>query len=224
MRGRPGPGWRAATSTGREGDPHVTAFRFPSIASEFEGAACTGVISRLLSRHIVPLPLPPQTQPVDWVAGASLLIRRAVLDEVGLFDEGFFLYYEETDLCRRAARHGWVTLYVRESAVAHIGSVSTGMKVWRRTPGYWFVSRRRYFVRNHGVGQAALATLAHVAGGMIHRARCLLSNKQRADPPRFLRDLVRHDLRAALRGLTPRRAKRPVPVKGAEPQISGGRR
>ena len=46
----------------------------------------------------------------------------------------------------------------------HIGSASTGMKLWRRTPSYWFDSRLHYFTKNHGAGYAALATLGRVAG------------------------------------------------------------
>jgi N-acetylglucosaminyl-diphospho-decaprenol L-rhamnosyltransferase len=49
-----------------------------------------------------------------------------VLDRIGLFDETFFLYFEETDLCLRAARAGWPTDYVVESRVAHIGSPPPG--------------------------------------------------------------------------------------------------
>ncbi len=182
---------------GPDGAPHVTAFRFPSIPSEFEGAACTGAISRLLARHIVSLPLPDKTRRVDWLAGASVMMRCSMLDQIGLFDEGFFLYFEETDLCRRAARAGWATSYVRESSVTHIGSASTGMKTWRRTPRYWFDSRMRYFVKTHGAIYAALATAAHVAGALVYRVRRLLTNKRRIDPPRFLRDLVRHAFRTA---------------------------
>ena len=119
---------------GPDGEPHLTAFRFPSLWSEFEGAARTGPITRLLARHVVPLPIPERTVPVDWLAGASVMMRRRALDEIGLFDERFFLYFEETDLCRRARAAGWPTAYVRESEVTHIGSVSTGMKTWARTP------------------------------------------------------------------------------------------
>ena len=80
---------------GPDGDPHVTAFRFPSLAGEFEGAARLGPVSRLLRNRAVAMPVPDRTVPVDWLAGASMMIRRRVLDEVGLFDEGFFLYFEE---------------------------------------------------------------------------------------------------------------------------------
>jgi len=184
---------------GPDGTPHETAFRFPSIWSEFEGAARTGPISRLLAAHVVPLPIPQGTARVDWLAGASVMIRRSVLDAVGLFDETFFLYFEETDLCRRAAAAGWPTHYVRSSVVVHIGSETTGMKRWRRMPGYWFASRPRYFVKTHGAVYAALATAAHVAGGMIWRLRCLIERKPLRDPPGFLRDLIAHDLGALVR-------------------------
>lgn len=181
---------------GPDGEPHVTAFRFPSVASEFEGAARLGPVSRLLGHKAVPMPIPEISRRVDWLAGASLMMRSSVLDRIGLFDENFFLYFEETDLCLRAARAGWITHYVRESRVTHIGSVSTGMKEWRQVPDYWFDSRRYYFAKNHGVLYAAAATLAHVAGGLIWRLRRLVQRKPPIDPPGFLRRLIRQDAQA----------------------------
>ena len=189
---------------GPDGTPHCTAFRFPSIAGEFEGAVRTGIVTRLLCHAVVPMALPEETARVDWVAGASALMRRRMLDEIGLFDETFFLYYEETDLCRRAARAGWHVLYVPASEVVHIGSVSTGMKTWARTPSYWFASRRHYFVKTHGRAYAACATLARVAGAALWRLRAPFSRRPLGDPPHFLRDLVSHSLRRA--------ARRPAPV------------
>ena len=184
---------------GPDGAPHSTAFRFPSIISEFEAAACTGVFTRLFARHVVSLPIPIETETVDWLAGASLMIRREVLEQVGLFDEGFFLYFEETDLCRRAQLAGWATAYVRDSSVTHIGSVSTGMKRWDRVPQYWFDSRLRYFTKAHGRVYAGCATLAHIAGALVYRLRCLVSNKPRVDPKYFLRDLIWHAICAPFR-------------------------
>ena len=180
---------------GEDGGDHVTCFRFPSAASEFEGAARTGPISRLLAHRRVPLGVPAASGRVDWLAGASVMIRREVLETVGLFDEGFFLYYEETDLCFRALEAGWETHFVRESRVAHVGSVSTGMKEWVRVPGYWFDSRWRYFTKRGGRGHALAATAARVAGDLIFRLRRLIQPRLRADPPHFLRDLLAHSIR-----------------------------
>ncbi|MEZ5750572.1 MAG: glycosyltransferase family 2 protein [Paracoccaceae bacterium] len=179
---------------GDDGEPHTTAFRFPSIASEFESAAATGPISKLLRKSIIAPPLPTVTTAVDWFAGASVLARQDMLDQIGLFDETFFLYFEETDLFRRSAKAGWKAVYVVESRVMHIGSVSTGMKTWKRVPGYWFESRRHYFEKNHGRIYTLAATMAHVAGMGIFGLRVLVQRKTPQTPPYFLRDLVRHTL------------------------------
>ncbi len=192
----PEVGFAGSHIHGPEGDPHTTAFRFPSIASEFEAAAKTGPVSKLLKHAIVAPDLPRVTTRVDWVAGASVLMRQRMLDQIGLFDETFFLYFEETDLFLRAARAGWTATYVVESRVMHIGSVSTGMKDWRRVPGYWFESRRHYFEKNHGRLYAAGATLAHMAGLGLYGLRRLVQRKPRQTPPYFLRDLVRYSIRS----------------------------
>ncbi|WP_017999634.1 glycosyltransferase family 2 protein [Paracoccus sp. N5] len=180
---------------GTDDVPHSTAFRFPSAAAEFESESRTGPISRLLRRKIVALPQPETSGRVDWSAGASMMIRMDVLDRIGLFDEGFFLYYEETDLCRRAALAGWQTHYVVESLVLHIGSVSTGMKEWKRAPDYWYDSRRRYFEKHHGRSGALWATIAHLGGAGVFRLRCLLSGRRPDGPKGHLSHLTRHALR-----------------------------
>ena len=201
LEAHPATGFAGSFIHGSDGASHRTAFRFPSALGELEGAMRFGPVSRLLRAHIVAQPIPEATGRVDWLAGASLMMRQDVLDQIGLFDEVFFLYYEETDLCLRAARAGWPTDYVVESRVEHIGSVSTGMKTWARIPKFWLDSRRHYFTKNHGHIYAALATLAHVAGGVFWRLRLLVQRKDRGDPPHFLRDLiVHHVLRAGQSG------------------------
>lgn len=194
----PKTGFAGSYIHGPEGDAHLTTFRFPSIWSELEGAARFGLISRLFKSKRVPIDVPDQTCAVDWLAGASLMMRREVLEDIGLFDETFFLYFEETDLCRRAKLAGWPTVFVRSSEVTHIGSVSTGMKTWARMPQYWFDSRLHYFTKNHGWLYAVLATKAHVLGGLLWRFRRAMQGKPKADPERFLRDLMQHDTRYLL--------------------------
>ena len=201
----PEAGFAGSYIHGEEGDPHVTAFRFPSVWSELEGSIRFGPVTRLLQNKTVPLGVPAATQRVDWLAGASIMMRREMLDRIGLFDETFFLYFEETDLCLRAARAGYQTHYVRDSEVAHIGSVSTGMKTWARIPGFWLDSRWHYFSKNHGRGYAAMATLMHALGGTVWRLRVLVQGKAPADPPHFLRDLFFHDIKALVRPLPEKR-------------------
>jgi N-acetylglucosaminyl-diphospho-decaprenol L-rhamnosyltransferase len=192
----PQAGFAGSYIHGTDGTPHLTSFRFPGIWSEFEGAARIGPISRLLKRFAVPIPIPDRTIPVDWLAGASLLMRMDVLDRIGLFDETYFLYFEETDLCLRAQRAGWQVHYVRGSHVAHIGSASTGMQTWTRVPDYWFDSRQYYFAKNYGRLYALAVTSAHLKGAALNRLRSALQRRAHGDPPGFLSTLWRHDLRA----------------------------
>lgn len=207
LQSNPTVGFAGSRSHSLDGAPHFSAFRFPTIQSEFEGAAQFGPISRLLKNYTVPLPIPDQTREVDWLAGASLMMRQTVLDEIGLFDEAFFLYFEETELCHRAKHAGWSTVYVRESEVAHIGSGSTGLKTCTRIPTYWLNSRLYYFVKVHGRTYAVIATLAHLTGGILRLIRSTIQRKPIDGPSYYLRDLAVHSLRAALNALRKNRIK-----------------
>jgi GT2 family glycosyltransferase len=85
-----------------DGTPQRSAFRFPTVASEFERGIRLGLVSRLLHRYVVAPPLRDVPHPADWVAGASLMVRRAVFEAIGLLDSSYFLYFEEVDF---AAKH-----------------------------------------------------------------------------------------------------------------------
>ena len=199
LESHPQTGFAGSFIHGDDGAAHRTAFRFPSALGEFESHIRFGPVSRLLHRHIVAQPIPQATTRVDWLAGASLMMRQDVLDRIGLFDETFFLYFEETDLCRRAAQAGWPTDYVVESRVMHIGSVSTGMRRWQRIPGFWLDSRLHYFGKNHGRIGAILATLAATTGGALWQLRRLIQRKDAQDPPHYLMDMLAHHLRHGFR-------------------------
>jgi GT2 family glycosyltransferase len=179
---------------GVDDEPHVTAFRFPSMQSEFEGAINLGVVTRLFKSYVVPMGIPESSIDVDWLAGASMMMRVDMINQIGIFDETFFLYFEETDLCLRAARKGWKTRYLLESRVAHVGSASTGMKKWERIPGYWLDSRKHYFVKNHGRFYFFLATLAKLSGRILWKLRCLLTSQSDVEPKSFGRDMLKHAL------------------------------
>jgi len=64
--------------------------------------------------------------PVDAINGAFMLIRRAALDQVGLFDEGYWMYMEDLDLCYRFAQAGWVTWYEPSARVVHVKAGTSG--------------------------------------------------------------------------------------------------
>lgn len=207
----PSTGFAGSWIEGEDAEQHLTTFRFPSVRSELESAIKFGPVTRLLEGHRVPREL-KQTAQVDWLAGASVMMRQDVLDDIGLFDETFFLYFEETDLCRRANLAGHQIMFLADSVVTHIGSVSTGMKEWKRVPDYWFNSRWHYFTKNHGRSYAALATAMHLLGGSLHWLRATLTRKPVGTAPHFLRTLAAHDLKALFR-------KPAEPMPAPHPQI-----
>ena len=171
------------------------AFRFPSILSELEQGMRLGLVSKLLSKWIVAQKMGDQPQPIDWLPGASMMIRRQVFEAIGLMDEAYFLYYEETDFCLQAKRAGWTCWYVPASRVMHIAGQSTGVtdreSAPKRLPQYVFDSRRRYFVKNHGFLYAGLADLARLVGLCTWSIRRIIQRKPDTNPPYFLRDSLR---------------------------------
>lgn len=173
----------------------VSAFRFPSLFSEFESNANLGVVSRLLGRHRVPLAPPGRTTPVDWVPGTSMMIRSQAFARVGTFDEEFFLYFEEIDLCRRIRQAGWEVSFVEGAGVKHIGSLATGMgDETKRMPGYWFVARRRYFVKHHGRLYAAACDAAFLGGHVLRKAADRVLFRESGARPHLGKDLLRYSL------------------------------
>ena len=175
-----------------------SAFCFPTVASEFFRAANTPALERLLRQ-------PPfminssETRSVDWVSGASVMFRTNALCECGLFDEGFFLYFEEVELMKRLNRAGWQTLHVPSSIVRHIGGAATGVadgaSPARRLPEYWFASRRRFFTLLYGRRVALAASLAWIAGLVFWRLRQAIGlGRASAHAPRELGDLIRTGL------------------------------
>lgn len=207
----PETGFAGSFIMGEDDVQHTTTFRFPSILGEFEGSVGFGPVSKLLKSYRVPREL-SQTAQVDWLAGASVMMRQSVLDEIGLFDEAFFLYFEETDLCRRAQKAGYRVMFMADSIVVHLGSVSTGMKEWTRVPDYWFASRWYYLTKNHGRIYAACATALHLIGGGLNWLRCKLTGKHYGRAPHFLRTLAVHDFAALFK------SQRELPAK-VRPQI-----
>lgn len=179
-----------------DGTPQVSAFRFPSPMSEFVGAMALGILSRTFPRWVI-TPDPSETAvEAEWVAGASMAIRREVFEEAGLMDESYFLYFEEVDFCLAAKRAGWPTWYVPESRVVHLVGMASGFSDHRRTPprrpSYWFESRRRFFQKNFGVLTALMADFALLSGLSLRRVRYALQRKPWNEPPHFFGDLIRH--------------------------------
>lgn len=184
-----------------DGTTQCSAHRRPSPLGELEGTAKLGIISRLLSQYRVSPTPRAEPYPCDWVSGASLMIRREVFEQIGLFDEGYFLYYEEVDFCMRVIQGGWQVWYVPAARVFHLEGASTnfGARHARRAH-YWYDSRRRFFLKHYGLVGLLLMDCMWVLGRLIYMARHVggLAGNLAATPKWFAWDLLWGDAKALM--------------------------
>jgi GT2 family glycosyltransferase len=164
-----------------DGTPQRSAFRFHTVFSELDFGLRLGVVSKLLSKWVVAPPPSDETHQTDWVAGASMIIRR-----------------EEMDFCLQAKRAGWSCWYVPQSRVVHLVGQSSGVtdtkKPPKRLPQYLFDSRRRYFIKNYGWLYAALADHAWASTFVLWRMRRVIQRKPDTDPPKVFGDFLRNSV------------------------------
>lgn len=180
----------------------TSAFRFPSALNEFVGSIQFGPVSRLFPKAHIPMAAELPTMEVDWVAGAAFIARFGILQDVGFFDDSFFLYYEEVDLMlqiRKADQEIW---YVAEISVEHIAGAATGLGGEKNTvrkplPAYWYDSWRLYVTKNHGRVYSVLCATAKLIGWSLNTAICKLRQKEPTAPKNFFSDfwtLVLHPM------------------------------
>ena len=148
-----------------------SAWRFPTPLVSTISLATLGRLGVTQSRGDEP-------RAVDWVMGAAVVLRREALDEVGLFDESFFLYSEEVDLQARLHSAGWDVHYFPSVSVVHHESQFSADIPERRINEMWR-SRHRYWQKHHSGAGARIAALAT---GAQYATRAALSPIVRRDP------------------------------------------
>lgn len=187
----------------RDGKDEPAARRFPSAVNDFlalSGLAARFPRSRFFGRFDRTWAPPSEAADVDWVPGAFAVIRREALDTVGYFDERFFLYYEEVDLCRRIKAAGWRVSYWPDIIIHHWGGESSKtltdqafsssgsqLTLWRMR------SALLYYRKHHGGLGAWTASRLEMGwhGLRRHKARLLRGNGPKADESRLIIRLMR---------------------------------
>ena len=161
-----------------DGRKQDSAWRFPTPFASVLGLLTLGRLAITQSSGERP-------RPVDWVMGSAMILRRDALEQVGLFDEDFFMYFEETDLCLRLRRGGWDVRYFPEVTMRHEKGESTA-DVSDRRINEWWRGHHLYWRKHHsylGARLAAAAMGVRYAGAAIaslrhrdsaHRARLWL--------------------------------------------------
>lgn len=129
-----------------------------------KAAAGLGLAAYPTRREIDPGGQPFET---NWVCGACMLLPTAVYREVGMMDERFFLYFEETDLCRKVVDHGYEIWALGEAVIGHEGGASakdTGRKLNEGCIAeFFFASRYYYMSKNFGPAPAVASELGELA-------------------------------------------------------------
>jgi len=181
-----------------DGTRQLSAFNFPRPFGEFVAAGSIGMLVRMFPRHVVANHEMNFSGSVDWVAGASMMLRAEVLAKVGNMDEHYFLYYEEVDYCHKIHGAGFDIHFVPASQVIHHVGAATGISDHRRQaprrPGYWFESRRRFFRKNYGPIGALLADVCWIVGYGCYRVKSVIKGQPNLDPPKFFSDFVHHSM------------------------------
>jgi N-acetylglucosaminyl-diphospho-decaprenol L-rhamnosyltransferase len=115
----------------------------------------------------------------DWVRGCFYLVRKEVIDQIGLFDPRFFLYFEEIDHCRRCREAGWDVTYFGDTQVVHIGGESakaaaTFTRTGRQITGLHVESELLYFRKHYGLPGLIAALMLTACGALLARVKDFL--------------------------------------------------
>lgn len=107
---------------GPDGHRQASARRFPSAgAAAFRGTPLGWLFprNRFASTYLMEDVQFDEPTPVEWVSGSAMMLRRAAYESLGGFDEGFFMYCEDVDLCKRLWEAGWQIVYLPSARVEH---------------------------------------------------------------------------------------------------------
>ena len=143
--------------------PEVAFYRLTGLSKLFPH-------SRTLARYNMTYRSPDETHEVDAVSGAFLMIRRQVVEQIGLLDERFFMYGEELDWCLRARRAGWAVLYYPDAQIVHYKGEST--KYNSRKAAIEFYRAMYLFHKKHFAAAYSPVTNALIYTGIFLRALC----------------------------------------------------
>lgn len=162
-----------------DGTPQESCFKYHTPISELINAASTGPVTKLFPSFVVAQPVKDKIDIYDWTSFACVMIRKKVFDDVGLMDDGYFMYYEDVAFAYHAQQAGWKVLNVPSAHVVHIrgGSspVKSQAKLRKRLPRYYYESRSRYFYQVYGHSGLLAANLFWSLGWCISSLRQLVS-------------------------------------------------
>ena len=147
-----------------DGQHQISTFRYRTPITEMLYASRLGILGRAFPNHVVARSLDEWTKGLDWASFACIAIRREVIDQIGLLDESYFMYFEDMAYCRKATMAGFCIAYQPEAQVIHLRGGSSPVKEAtrqkKRRPRYYANARSHYFRSFYGLpGQCAANVL-----------------------------------------------------------------
>lgn len=168
-----------------DGISQESCFKYHTPISEFIGSAKTGLITKPFRDFVVAQPVSDMPRNYSWVSFACVMIRAEVFNDIGLMDEGYFMYFEDVEFCHRAKKSGWEISYEPSARVVHLRGGSSPLKAQaklrKRLPRYFYESRTRYFFQTYGRTGLLLANFLWALGWVISSVRSALSRSYRSD-------------------------------------------
>jgi hypothetical protein len=159
------------------GEPQPCAWRLPSLWTAIAGALFLHRIFTVQSGGA-------RTRAVGWVQSSAMLVRRATAERVGYLDPAFFVYSDETDLCKRLGDAGWRVLYVPGASAVHHEQLATDPQAGERRVIEFHRNRDRYMRKHHS---AAVAAAARALTAWSYAVRALVALALPGhDPRRYL--------------------------------------
>jgi len=161
--------------------PQESTFTFHRPGWELIHSAGTGLVSRALRRYTVARPVTDEPSDFEWTSFACVMVRKTLFDRIGLLDEGYFMYFEDVDFCRRARAAGAEVLHWPAARVVHLRGGSSDVKSSiaerKRPPRYFYASRARYYKKFYGAPGLFLTNLLWYLGRSVSLLRELVRNK-----------------------------------------------
>ncbi len=158
----------------------ISSFVNHSPGNEFLTTAKTGVFTKLLGffgvKEVASLPATEIAQDVDWLSFVCVLIRGKAYQDIGAMDDGYFMYSEDNDYCRRAWIKEWQVCHIPRAKIIHLNK-GLSAKQWERHPAFFYQSRARYFRKFYGLEGYILANTLWIIGRLIHLVREIIQNR-----------------------------------------------
>jgi len=169
--------------------PQESCFRFHTPISQLIGSANTGFITKILQKYSVPFAISEQPAYYDWTSFACVLIRAEVFKQIGLMDDGYFMYFEDVAFAYHAQQAGWKVLNIPDAHVVHLRGGSSPLKaqvkLGKRLPRYFYESRTRFFYQVYGRFGLLMANLFWTLGYGVSLLRALFSSSYQSNIPAY---------------------------------------